>query len=152
MTMRSLTLWAEAVAVSLVALSLIGCGGGESYQVAEVDGVLLIGGKPAPKVFVEFIPDVSGTDSPPASAGETDADGHFSLTTRQRHSSPQPGAVVGSHRVVLRDLQLAASATGAGVPIRMSGDYSQVNTTPLREEVKEGPQTITIDLPPYRGR
>ncbi len=151
MTIRSLTRWTGAIAASLLVVFLVGCGEERSYEIAEVDGVLLIDGQPAPKIRVQFSPDVTGDDSPPSSMGETDADGHFTLMLRERDSSPRPGAAVGQHRVVLRDLQLAQSATGAGVPIRISPDYALVGRTRLREEVKEGKQTIEINLPPYRA-
>ncbi len=153
MTMRCLIRWTRALGALLVLLALVGCGGSnDSYQLAEVDGVLLIGGQPAPQVYVQFVPEVAGDESPPASTAQTDADGHFTLTLRPRRGSPQPGAVVGPHRVVLRDLQLAKSATAKGKLLRMSPDYSLVGRTPLREEVKAGQQTIDINLPPYQAQ
>jgi hypothetical protein len=57
------------------------------------------------------------------------------------------GAVVGSHRVVLTDLQLAASATGQGVPIRLAPEHSLPGSTRLKQEVKPGKQTIEIQVP-----
>jgi hypothetical protein len=62
-------------------------------------------------------------------------------------SEASPGAVVGWHRVVITDPQLSASATGRGVPIRISSDYSLVGTTPLSQEIKPGKQSIEIALP-----
>ena len=150
MTMRCMFRWTEALGVSVALLLLVGCGGGQSYQVAEVDGVLTINGQPAADVYVQFVPNVAGDVSPPSSAGQTDAEGHFTLTVREKRGGSQPGAVVGPHRVVLRDLQLAKSATAAGKTLRMSPDYALAGRTPLREEVKEGKQTIDIDLPPYQ--
>ena len=141
---RSATLGA-----ALATLALIGCGG-SSVQVAEVDGVVLIGGKPGHKVYVQFLPEASGETRPPSSMAETDAEGRFTLLLMDGPAgSDRPGAVVGSHRVVLRDLQLAESVTGAGLPIRLSPNYTLPGSTPLVQEVKEGQQTIEIQVPYY---
>jgi hypothetical protein len=132
---------------AVLIIAVLGCGG-KSYQVAEVDGVVLIKGRPGHKIYVQFIPEVGGESSPPTSTAETDASGRFTLHLMEGGGgSTRPGAVVGHHRVVLRDLQLAASATGAGVPIRLPVDYTLAGTTPLTQEVKEGQQTIEINVP-----
>jgi hypothetical protein len=130
-----------------VILSLIGCGG-NLYQVAEVDGVVLIRGKPADKIYIQFIPEVVGETSPPTSTAETSSDGRFTLQLMEgKEGATRPGAVVGVHRVVLRDMQLAQSATGAGVPIRLHQKYALAGSTPLTQDVKEGNQTIEIKIP-----
>jgi len=148
MTMARNLGWTAALAATLAMFSAYGCGG-KSYPVAEVDGVVLINGKPGNKISVQFIPDVFGDDSPPLSSGETDAEGHFTLHLLNRGGgAPQAGAVVGKHRIVLRDLQLAESATGKGVPIRLPASYTMAASTPLTREVKEGKQTIEIQVPP----
>jgi len=125
-------------------VSVIGCGG-PNYKIAEVDGVLLIKGKPGHKVRIEFLPEV-GVEGP-ASAADTDAQGKFTMQVMDRDGSSQAGAVVGKHRVTLSDLQLAESATGRGVPIRFGPEYAVSSSTPLTQEVKEGEQTIEIVVP-----
>lgn len=138
-------------AALLAAVALAGCGG-SSYQVAEVDGVLLIGGQPGHQVQVQFFPDVAGESSPPPSMATTDGEGCFSLRLMEgAGGSTRAGAVVGTHRVVLRDLQLAASATGAGVPIRLGQPYTLPGSTPLRQEIVAGKQTIEIQVPAAAG-
>jgi hypothetical protein len=125
---------------------VLGCG--PSYHVAEVDGVLLVQGKPAPKVQLQFLPDIDAQTTGPVSFAETDAQGKFSLSLRAPNSSENPpGAVVGSHRVVLTDMELAASATGRGVPIRFGPEYSSIASTPLKQVIKEGKQTIELHVP-----
>jgi hypothetical protein len=113
-----------------------------------VDGVLLIHGQPGKRIRIEFIPNIDkGTKGAPSMA-ETDSDGHFTLKLKERDSSaPRNGAVVGWHRVVLSDLQLAESATGRGVPIRLPKEYSLPGSTPISQEVKEGRHTIEIKIP-----
>lgn len=121
----------------------IGCSGKE-YEVAEVDGVLLIDGRPGHKVHIEFIPDV-GTLGP-ASSADTDATGKFTLRLMERSGASTPGAVVGSHKVTLSDQQLSESATGKGVPIRFGSEYTLPSSTPLTQEVDKNRQSITIEV------
>lgn len=130
----------------LLVFTIIGCG--PSYQVAEVDGVVLTHGQPAEKVHVQFIPDVDKQTQGPVSMADTDSAGHFTLQLLEKDATtPRPGAVVGWHRVVLSDLRLAESATGQGVTIRFGSEYTLPSSTPLKQEVKEGKQTIEIKLP-----
>lgn len=127
--------------------ALIGCGT-QDYEIAQVDGVLLIAGRPADMVRIEFAPDgVNGARGPTSSA-ETDAEGRFSLSFFERHANaPESGAVVGSHRVTLADLRMAASATGRDVKRRFGQEYGLVSTTPLKLEIKPGAQKIDLEIP-----
>jgi hypothetical protein len=140
---RNCALWlVEVAAVLLVAV--VGCGG-PAYDVAEVDGVVTINGRPGNKLQVMFVPDVDAGTNGPTSMAETDEQGRFKLEFRDSPTGPlQAGAVVGSHRVALTDLQLAASATGVGVPVRLRPEYAQVGSTPLVKQIAAGPQTIEI--------
>jgi hypothetical protein len=127
-------------------LFIAGCGKG--YQVGQVDGVLIASGKPANKVRIQFIPDVDSGCKGPPSVAETDSSGHFQLLLMERDaSSPQPGAVVGWHRVTLSDLELAEHETVQGLPIRFGQEFTQPGSTPLRQEIKEGQQTIELKIP-----
>ena len=129
-------------------LALSGCGGGPSYEIAEVEGTLLIKGQPGNKIGIQFIPDVDAGTQGPVSTADTDDSGHFKLQVMSgAGGAPEFGAVVGSHRIVLTDLQLAASATGQGVPIRLAPEHSLPGSTPLKQEVKPGKQTIEIQVP-----
>ncbi len=80
-----------------LSLPLIGCG--PSYQVVPVAGKVTLDGQPVANVRVVFQPFSSktGTEAGPGSAGITDEQGHYTLTTIS--VKPQPGAVVGSHTV-----------------------------------------------------
>ncbi|WP_442484973.1 hypothetical protein [Aeoliella sp. SH292] len=124
-------------------LFVAGCETGP--ELGTVTGQLLIQGQPGNKVRIEFLPDV-GT-SGPSSVAETDSDGRFSLQLMDRTDTPSEGAIVGQHRVVLSDLQLAESATGRGIPIRFGVQYTMPSETPLRQTVVAGPQQITIEIP-----
>jgi hypothetical protein len=143
----NLTRSATLVTISLGILAAVGCGG-KPYQVALVDGVVIIRGQPGSKIRVQFIPDIDKSTNGPASSAITDEQGRFTLELKEDGgASARPGAVVGHHRVVLSDLQLAASATGQGVPIRLKPEYSLPGSTPLKQEVKPEKQTIEIKVP-----
>jgi hypothetical protein len=129
----------------LLFLLLLATGCDKSPELGTVTGQLLIQGQPANKVRLEFVPDV-GT-SGPSSVAETDSLGRFSLQLMDRSNTPSEGAIVGQHRVVLSDLQLAESATGRGIPIRFGEQYTMPSETPLRQTVVAGPQQITIEIP-----
>ena len=136
-------LWAAA---PIIFLPVIGCG--EAYQFAEVDGVLLIRGEPGHKIRIQYIPDREQGTTGPISVAETDSQGRFTLELRENNGTPLgSGAVVGWHRVTLSDQQLAESATGEGVPIRLQPEYSLPGSTPLKQQVNEGKQTIKLAVP-----
>jgi hypothetical protein len=136
-------LWA---AVSIVILPTIGCG--EAYTIAEVEGVVTIKGEPGHKILIQFIPDFEHGTQGPQSYAETNAKGEFTLELKQNDGTPLgKGAIVGWHRVVVSDLQLAESATGRGIPIRLKPEYLLPTSTPLTQEVKPGSQKITIEIP-----
>ncbi|MDC0934905.1 hypothetical protein OAS39_01370 [Pirellulales bacterium] len=89
--------WSALVASMILLLS--GCGA--SYKIANVSGQVVKDGKPLSGVLVSFQP-TGGTltDSPgPGSYGVTDAEGRFEL---KFVADDRIGAVIGSHRVVLK--------------------------------------------------
>jgi hypothetical protein len=117
-----------------------GCSSGPEF--AQVSGQITVKGKPAAKVRVEFHPDAVAGTAGPSSFAETDAEGRFTLAHPEG-----TGAVVGKHKVVLNDMRLAESETGAGIPIRFGPEYGVISTTPLAKEVKSGVQQIDIAVP-----
>ena len=117
----------------------------KTIEVAPVQGIVTLDGKPLEGIEVHFVPDgEKGTEGPRA-IGTTDAKGQFALTCGDRGS----GAVVGHHRVMLvdtwaqppvpdrREGKAAAPRKVLDRP-RISDVYSQVTTTPLRREVAAG--------------
>lgn len=132
----------------LILIAIAGVGCSQPLETAEVDGVPLIHGEPGYKVHLQFIPDIDQGTKGPVSMAETDAEGRFKLHfVEQGESTPRSGAVVGWHRIVLSDQQLAASATGLGIPIRFAAEYGLPGSTPLKEELKKGKQSVRIELP-----
>ena len=129
-----------------VVVTLSGCD--KSFQIGEVEGVLLVSGRPARKVRIEFVPEGISGPKAPTSMAETDEQGKFTLQLIDGNvAQSRPGAVVGFHRVALTDLQIAESPTGRGIPVRFGSKYMLPSSTPLYQEVKEGKQTIEIKIP-----
>jgi hypothetical protein len=82
--------------IALAAGLAAGCGG---PKVVPVSGRVTLNGKPLPNASVEFLPIVDGvTVVAPGSAGQTDADGAYTLYVV---GTGQPGAVVGCHPVTI---------------------------------------------------
>jgi hypothetical protein len=122
----------------------IGCNGPDC-QIAEVDGELSIKGQPGAKVHIEFIPDAGVTG--PTSSADTDPQGKFTLHVLARDGSSPRGAVVGNHRVTLSDIRLSESADGRGVSIRFGPEYTLAGSTPIKQEIKPGQQTVRLQIP-----
>lgn len=143
MSVRRLALCASSVAL----LALVGCGGGP--QLAEVEGTLKLKGKPLDKIQVEFWPEGSG----PRSMGTTDAQGRFTLLT---DDGKRKGAVVGSHKIVLKDVGVLGDKflgrAGENVDMtkgkkpQVSDTYGDPHKSPLKKEVTAGKCVIDIDL------
>ncbi|MSR80526.1 MAG: hypothetical protein EXS11_07345 [Gemmataceae bacterium] len=132
-------------AVALFGITLMGCGDGISYS--EVTGTVKLKGVPLDKIQVEFIPTTKGHPS----VAITDEKGFFSLKGQKGVN----GAVVGNHKVVLRDTNLLGTTIGRknedvdfskGKPKRISEKLGDLSTTPLDKEVKPGKNTIDFDL------
>jgi hypothetical protein len=120
-------------------LSTVGCSDG-GPPTATVEGTVKLNGKAMNTVMVEFWPDDGGTKS----MAETDADGKFKLMMENGKS----GAVVGSHRVVLRDTAaLGDKFLGRegetvdltqGKKARFSAKFGTLETTPVKFKVEAG--------------
>ena len=127
-----------------------GCSKGTGLT--EVEGTVKLQGKPLGKVMVEFLPDVDRATTGPRSSATTDSQGRYKLVCDDQ----RPGAVVGHHRVLLRDLlpyDDLPKGGGADLskarPSRIPARYQDAAQTPLRKEVKgPAPQTINLEITP----
>jgi len=127
-------------------ITLIGCEGGP--KLAEVEGTVKLKGNTLDKIQVEFWPIGSG----PRSFGVTDAKGRFTLTSDGKRN----GAVVGAHKVVLRDVGILGDKflgragetvdMAKGKKSRISEDLSDPQKTPFTREVATGKNTIELEL------
>ena len=135
-----------ALAAGLLALA--GCGEG-GPEMSAVEGTLKVKGKPLERIQVEFWPEVDG----PRSIGVTDAQGHFTLAT---DDGKRQGAVVGPHKVVLRDVGILGDKflgrAGENVDMskgkkpRVPAAYRDPHRTPLKKEVTPGNCVIELEL------
>jgi hypothetical protein len=136
--------------VFLVGLLIsIGCNRGP--QLSEVEGTVKLKGKPLDRIQVEFWPEGNG----PRSIGETDSQGRYTLMT---DDGKKKGAVIGSHKVLLRDVGVlgekflgrageSVDMTKGKKPRITDPRYSDPHQTPLKKEVTGGKNVIDLDLP-----
>jgi hypothetical protein len=135
-----------------------GCNRGPQF--ADVEGTVTLNGRPLPDMEVVFLPDPDTGTLGPASSGYTNEKGHYQLVTNKG----QVGAVVGTHRVCIRDLTTLPTpplldaegnreragpqgAKPAPKVSRVPAAYSSSEQTPLRAvEVKPGGQTLDFPL------
>ncbi|MBR9804015.1 carboxypeptidase regulatory-like domain-containing protein, partial [bacterium] len=79
--------------------TLSGCGGSsDTPDLGSVSGTVTIDGAPASNVTVTFTPVEGGR----ASTGTTSSSGHYNLV----YSPSEAGAVLGQHKVTIRELKL----------------------------------------------
>lgn len=124
-------------------LAASGCGP-RPPEVHPAGGTILFTGRPAGRFLVEFSSQNEGTKGLAAS-GQTGPDGTFTLQTRF-NGRMIPGAVAGSHRVVVVPPPAVDGADDVlPVPIRYA-DYAQSGLT--AEVVPAGPNAFIFELKP----
>ena len=136
---------------ALLGLLLLASGCGDGFQFAEVEGTVTKNGTPLKNVRVEFWPQGNG----PKSTAVTDEQGRYTLKTEDGRTT---GAVVGSHTIVLKDLDLygdkflgrkAESMTtlNKGAKERFTKTYSDAAKTDLKKTVAVGEKNaINIEI------
>ena len=127
---------------------IVGCGG---PKLVEVKGTLKQNGKPLNGIQVEFWPVETG----PRSMGTTDDQGRFTLLV---DDGLRKGAVVGPHKVVLRDVWILGDKflgrAGEDVDMtkgkkpRLAEHYGDPHKTPLKKDVINGPNVIDLEVTP----
>jgi len=124
------------LAAALVTVS--GCG--EVQKVASVSGVVTLNGKRLANASVTFSPIAKegSIDAGDGSAGKTNANGEYTLTT----SRGVPGAMVGKHRV---RISLMAQQVGTGDERPPRGGWPVKDQIPARYN---GETTLTFDVVP----
>jgi hypothetical protein len=138
--------WNRLVCLGTLVLA---CGCSRGPQFAEVEGKLAKGGTPLKNVRVEFWPEGDG----PKSSGVTDEQGRFTLKSEDGRNA---GAIVGPHRIVLKDLDFYGDTfmgrKAENMPTlnkaakeRFARTYSDGSTTDLKKSVSGGQKNV-IDL------
>jgi hypothetical protein len=127
--------------VTLSGLAL--CGGFVGCQ-AEIElvpasGKVMIDGKPAANIAVQFLPNGLEGTSGPTSHGTSDENGLFSLQTYEG----QPGAVPGKHVVMVNDQNAERPAQGQPLTKepRVPTRYSTVSS-PIALTVAQGEELL----------
>ncbi|MGQ0633401.1 MAG: hypothetical protein ACT4QC_02225 [Planctomycetaceae bacterium] len=134
-----------------------GCGASVKQQCADVRGRVLRNGRPLENVRVTFIPEFPSPAGSPASWGVTDAAGAFRLTC----IDGRPGAVLGTHRVVLEDVRGLAGVAAASreelddkppspaaprAATRVPATYTTAAASPLQRQVAAGTNEFDFDV------
>jgi hypothetical protein len=124
-------------------LALIGgCSRGKSATLTEAEGTVKLNGKALSGALVEFYPVTEGQEGLPRSTATSDNGGFFKLVCE----NGEPGAAVGSHRVVVRypvpPRDAPIKAREPAIPIK----YTVAADTPIRIEVKPGQKTYEVVL------
>lgn len=130
----------------IATLLFTGCGDGQQF--GDVEGQLLVDGKPVDKIHVQFVPKGNG----PQSIGITDSAGKFTLTTID---GKRKGAIVGTSKVVLRDVGIMGDKflgreaenmdMTEGRKPRVSEEYADAIKTPLEKQVTAGKCVIELE-------
>jgi hypothetical protein len=147
----------SAMLLGLVA----GCSRGPEF--ADVEGVVILDGRPLDGVEVVFVPDAEKGNNGPRASAFTDDQGRYKLHSDRVNKG---GAVVGLHRICIRDVTYIAAV---GLPVmrgsrppaeltppdaqaekakrsRVPPAYTSPTDTPLHIEVKPGRQTHNIEI------
>lgn len=96
-----------SLVLALLVVTIAGCGSSSEFEVARVEGQILLDGQPLADATVIFTPTSHDATRPaigPDAIGKTDAEGRFQLVT---HTS-QKGATVGTNRVVVSTFRTEA--------------------------------------------
>ncbi|WP_437185346.1 hypothetical protein SH668x_002448 [Planctomicrobium sp. SH668] len=136
----------QLLSIACLASFLVGCGGSDIPSLAQVRGKVVIDGKPASGVYVEFSPEKGRLSS-----GTTNSEGQYSLT----YSPQANGALPGKHTVAFsvppmptaKMPKLREGANEAEIK-NFNERYSQPVRISYTEavEVKTGNQEIDFDL------
>ena len=135
-------------------------------EIVQVEGLVLLDGKPLPGALVEFSPKLDRFGAEMNSYAETDDDGHFQLTCQWQN---QPGACVAEHRVAVREpppprgdrgtegesdeqlVQEAARKSKARANRLIPQQYWALGSTPLVVNVVPGQTTYELRLISSQG-
>ncbi len=155
MQFRATTRISRLLVVIVLGCSVFpGCGK-SAADVGEVEGTVLLDGKPLDGIQVTFLPDPGQNTVGPTAVGVTDNQGHYKLAAVTGNVA---GVVVGFHKVTLRDLKNFQPPAGRGgrgptegsgtaPPRRIPSVFEDPGTTTLTREVKPGNQSINLEIP-----
>lgn len=129
------------VLIAFISLLHVGCG--KTVKLVPAKGMVVIDGKPAAGISVQFLPEHVKGEKRPTSFGLTDDEGSFILRT----SDGKDGAVPGPHVVLLSDTQQERPPQGevAKTKPRISGKRATLSGG-VRVTVPESAEPIVVSL------
>ena len=147
--------WIRFVVLGSLCSMLVGCGGesGGDRPTAPVKVTVKYNGKPLDGAIVTFI----SVDNPQPAVGTTDASGNCSITTYKTND----GAIVGINVITIskseidkknikaprpEDADLIGVTPTPNLKSLIPNKYSLPGSSGLKEEVKKGQNTFTIEL------
>lgn len=139
---------ASTLFIVLFFLACSGCGA-SLPELVEVEGVVMMNGSPLPEVMVKFLPDPETGNMAQPSSALTGPDGSFKL--EYKGEKGLFGAAVGMHRIVLTDY-MSINSRDNPVPYRFSNLLVESASTPLKQDVKAGMESVTIDISDYTNQ
>ena len=124
--------------------AILGCGSSET-PLAPVTGVVTYQGEPLPRGTIVFTPDTSRGTRGPIALGKIEADGKYTLYTKN-----DPGAVSGWHVITIVAVEepMNASLNNAARPrMLLPQKYQSPSSSGLVREVKTNePNIIDFEL------
>ena len=133
---------ALGMTIGILISAAAGCGNSSDVsrpEVFPVSGLVLIGGKPAAGVTVNFHPQTASSGAPLVPSATTEADGTFHLRT----FAPADGAPQGDY-VVTASWWTHSDGGDDAQPIdRLRGRYSNLTQSQLKAHVAAGPNELS---------
>jgi hypothetical protein len=138
------------IATAVLSLGLTGCGG-DGLKRVPVQGKITAQGQPLDNAVIQFIP--IGATKGEGGIGRSDSNGNFTLTGSR---GGEQGVVPGEYKVrVSRVINRDGTAVGpdwkqADNPTAkesVPGQYSSLESTPLKATVPEAGGPMTVDIP-----
>jgi hypothetical protein len=132
---------------AMMAVAALAAGCGPSTELGWVEGTVRVGNRPLDNARVSFFPDPDKGTPGRLSSAVTDAEGRYRLVYAD--DPTRDGASVGWHRVLVEDLN-AEDRDRPRAERRPRADlkFASSSATPLRYEVRPGPQTIDLTVTP----
>ncbi len=122
-----------ALGCFVAVLAGLGCGSNEN--ITPVHGRVFFRGRPLPGGTIVFAPDVERGGNGPLATGEIDAEGHYTMRTRE-----QLGVIPGWHRITIASPALAVSPGRDAPPpiVDLPRKYSDPQQSGLLRQVRPG--------------
>ena len=138
--------------LAFVCLALSSGCGPSGPETAPVTGKVTFGSKPVAEGAIKFWSEADGT----LAVGQLNAEGNYQLTTHP----DRKGATLGTHRVTIRSVRTifvgGSSPSDVGKKDAVAKEklvwlipprYDDRRASPLKAEVKSGPNTVDFNLP-----